>query len=130
MTKRLLIVDDDRFIRDVAQVTLRKAAGWVSITAASGNEALETVKREKAIGETLDAILLDISMPGMDGFSVFEKLQADPATQSIPVILLTAKALPDDLQQFTEMGFAGVIIKPFDPLTVCRQIAEILGWSI
>jgi CheY-like chemotaxis protein len=128
MTKRLLIVDDDSFIRDVAQVTLRKTAGWATITAASGREALETVKQEQANGEALDAILLDISMPGMDGFSVFEQLQADPATQPIPVILLTAKALPDDLQQFTEMGFAGVIVKPFDPLTICRQIAEILGW--
>lgn len=127
MTRRLLIVDDDSFIRDVAQVTLRKSAGWRSITAASGIEALEKVKGA-ASHEALDAILLDISMPGMDGFSVFEKLQADPATQPIPVILLTAKALPDDLQQFAEMGFAGVIAKPFDPLTVCRQIAEILGW--
>jgi len=128
MTKHLLIVDDDSFIRDVAQVTLRKYAGWVSITAASGTEALEKVKSEKAKNEVLDAILLDISMPVMDGFSVFEHLQADPISQSIPVILLTAKALPDDLQQFTEMGFAGVIMKPFNPLTICRQITEILGW--
>lgn len=123
MSKRLLIIDDDSFIRDVAQVTLRKSAGWTSITVASGSEALEKVK-----SEVLDAILLDISMPGMDGFKVFEQLQADLATQSIPVILLTAKALPNDLQQFTEMGFAGVIVKPFDPLTVCHQIAEMLGW--
>lgn len=128
MTKRLLIVDDDGFIRDVAQVTLRKTAGWVSITAISGMEALEKVRGEKARDAALDAILLDISMPGMDGFSVFEALQSDPETQSIPVILLTAKALPEDLQQFTEMGFAGVLVKPFDPLTICRQIAEILGW--
>jgi CheY-like chemotaxis protein len=128
MAKRLLIVDDDPFIRDVAQVTLRKSAGWVSLTAASGREALERVQSEIAKCEALDAILLDISMPGMDGFSVFEQLQADATTQSIPVILLTAKALPDNLQPFSEMGFAGVIVKPFDPLTVCRQIAEILNW--
>jgi CheY-like chemotaxis protein len=125
MPYRLIIIDDDRFIRDVSEVTLRKAAGWTAATAASGREGIDLAKREPP-----DAILLDISMPGMDGFSVFQELQADPTTQSIPVILMTAKALPDDFQQFTEMGFAGVVLKPFDPLTVCRQIADLLGWTI
>jgi CheY-like chemotaxis protein len=125
MPYRLIIIDDDRFIRDVSEVTLRKAAGWTAATAASGREGIDLAKREPP-----DAILLDISMPGMDGFSVFQELQTDSTTQSIPVILMTAKALPDDFQQFTEMGFAGVVLKPFDPLTVCHQIADLLDWTI
>lgn len=123
MSKCLLIIDDDCYIRDVIQVVLRKIAGWSAIAAASGPEGLEQAKRE-----VVDAILLDISIPGMDGFSVFEQLQADPVTRSIPVILLTAKAIPEDSTQFTQMGFAGVIVKPFDPLTVSHQIVELLGW--
>lgn len=122
MAKRLLIIDDDRFIRDVAEVTLRKAGGWLVTTAASGAVGIAQAQQGAC-----DAILLDISMPGMDGFAVFEQLRADPKT--IPVILMTAKALPADLQQFTEMGFAGVIVKPFDPLAVCGQITDLLGWQ-
>jgi CheY-like chemotaxis protein len=125
MSKHLLIIDDDRFIRDVAQVTLRKTAGWVATTAASGIEGLDQAKNGG-----FDAILLDISMPGIDGFSVFEQLQADGATRSIPVILMTAKALPEKLDQLTDMGFAGVVIKPFDPLTIGRQIAAMLNWPL
>lgn len=125
MTKRLLIIDDDSFIRDVIQATLSKVAGWSAITAASGVEALILVRSEE-----VDGILLDISMPGMDGFTVFEKLQANPLTQPIPVILLTAKAMSPDATQLRQMGFAGVIIKPFNPSTLCTQISDLLGWQI
>ncbi|TVQ06520.1 MAG: response regulator [Leptolyngbya sp. DLM2.Bin27] len=125
MTKHLLIIDDDCFIRDVAQVTLRKAAGWQVTTAASGAEGIAQAQQG-----AFDAILLDISMPGMDGFTVFERLKADAVTQAMPVILMTARTLPSDLQQFTTMGFAGVIVKPFNPLTVGGQIADFLGWPV
>lgn len=124
MTRRILIIDDDPFIRDVTQVTLSKVAGWSATTAGSGLEGLEQAKQ----GD-LDAILLDVSMPGMDGFSVFEQLQADPETRSIPVILLTAKSIPADTTPLLKMGLAGVIVKPFDPLAVCHQIAELLSWE-
>lgn len=124
MTRRILIIDDDTFIRDVTQVTLSKVAGWSAITAGSGVEGLEQAKHSD-----LDAILLDVSMPGMDGFSVFEQLQADAKTRSIPVILLTAKAISADTTPLTRMGLAGVIVKPFDPFKVCHQIAELLNWT-
>ncbi|WP_088888812.1 response regulator [Leptolyngbya ohadii] len=125
MTRRILIIDDDTFIRDVTQVTLSKVAGWSAITAGSGLEGLEQAKQNN-----LDAILLDVSMPGMDGFAVFEELQADPKTRSIPVILLTAKAIPADTTPLTQMGLAGVIVKPFDPLEVCHQISKLLHWEV
>lgn len=125
MTKRILIIDDDSFIRDVIQVTLSRAAGWSTIAAASGVEALILVRNEK-----IDGILLDISMPGMDGFKVFEQLQANPLTQPIPVILLTAKAMSPDATQLVQMGFAGFIIKPFNPSTLCTQISDLLGWQL
>lgn len=121
VSKRILIVDDEEDIRDVVRVSLEEFAGWLTITAMSGAEGLQIAKTE-----TLDAILLDISMPEMDGFQLCEALQADPKTQLIPVIVLTAKVLPSDRQRFSELNVAGVITKPFNPLTIWKQVAEIL----
>ena len=125
MTKRILIVDDEDDIRDIIQAALEEFAGWWTITANSGAEGLRLAKTE-----TLDAILLDISMPNMDGFQVYEALSADRHTCQIPVIVLTAKALPRDQQQLAELNIAGVITKPFDPMTIWQTVAAILGWII
>ncbi|MBE9230024.1 response regulator [Phormidium sp. LEGE 05292] len=123
MSKHILIIDDEQDIRDVVQVSLEEFAGWQVETASSGEEGLRKVK----IGKW-DAILLDVSMPDMDGFSVFEQLQANSTTRTIPVVLLTAKVLPNDRRRFAEMGVTGLIIKPFNPITVSNQVAEILKW--
>ncbi len=122
--KQILIVDDEERLRELVQACLEDLGGWETITAASGEECLQIVQTEK-----FDAIVLDVSMPGMDGFAVFEKLQANPMTQSIPVILLTARVLPSDRDRFAEMGVAGVITKPIDPMTLTTEIADILGWE-
>lgn len=123
MTKRILIVDDDQDICRILQISLEKFAGWTTITAASGKEGLL-----QAQTECLDAILLDVLMPDMDGFQFFTQMQADVTTRSIPIILLTAKTLPSDRQRFAQMAVAGVITKPFNPMTIWTQVAAILGW--
>lgn len=125
MTKRVLIVDDEEDIRDVVRVSLEEFAGWQAITASSGIEGLEIAQTE-----ALDAILLDISMPDMDGFQLCIELQANPKTQMIPVIVLTAKVLPSDRDRFTKLDVAGVIAKPFNPITIWSQVAEILNWRV
>ncbi len=125
MTKQILIVDDDDDIRDVVRVSLEEFAGWLTIAAKSAIEGLQIAKTT-----ALDAILVDISIPDMDGFEMCEQLQADPRTQQIPVIVLTAKVLSSDRDRFTELEVAGIISKPFDPLTIWSQIAEMLGWSV
>ncbi|PZV14071.1 MAG: two-component system response regulator [Leptolyngbya sp.] len=125
MTKQILIVDDDDDIRAVVRVSLEEFAGWRTIAAASGIEGLQIAQTK-----TLDAILLDISMPDMNGFQMCEALQANPRTQHIPVIVLTAKVLSSDRQQFSGLAVAGIITKPFNPLTIWSQVAEILGWNI
>jgi CheY-like chemotaxis protein len=124
MNKRILVIDDEERIREIVRACLEDLGGWETVTAESGQEGLLLAK-----AETLDAILLDVSMPDMDGFVFFGMLQENPATSSIPVILLTAKVLPDDRSRFETMGVAGVIAKPFDPLTISTQIAKILGWN-
>lgn len=123
MSKHILVIDDEQDIRDVVQVSLEEFAGWQVETASSGEEGLRKVKTGK-----WDAILLDVSMPDLDGFSVFEQLQANSATRTIPVVLLTAKVLPSDRRRFAEIGVTGVIVKPLNPVTVWHQVAQILKW--
>lgn len=125
MSPKILLIDDDPEIQDVTQVTIRKIAGWSVITAMTGTEGISKAKTEAP-----DAIILDISMPDLDGFQVFERLQSDPLTRSIPVVLLTAKALPSDRRRFATMGVSGVITKPFDPVAICHQVARFLGWTV
>jgi CheY-like chemotaxis protein len=125
MTRRILIVDDEDDIRDVVQAALEDLGGWQTLGAASGVEALRLAKQG-----AIDAILLDISMPDMDGFELFEQLQTIPTTQSIPVIVLTSKVLARDRTRFDTLNLAGLITKPFNPLTLAQQIATLLHWVL
>jgi CheY-like chemotaxis protein len=68
-------------------------------------------------------------MPDMDGIETFRALQANPVTQSIPVILMTAKVQAAEQRQFTELGVAGIIPKPFKAMKLPGQIAKTLGWD-
>jgi CheY-like chemotaxis protein len=121
--RRVLIIDDEDDIREVTQISLEMVAGWEVLTASSGSAGLEIANALQP-----DAILLDVMMPGMDGPTTFQKLQADPAIRHIPVILLTAKLQPADRRWFAELGVAGVLAKPFDPLKLAGQVAEALHW--
>lgn len=124
MAKHILIVDDEQDIRIIVRISLEKFAGWRTILAATAEEALE-----KARSQLPDAILLDITMPDTDGFQVWDQLQSDPLTKSIPVILLTAKTSSLDKKRFSDMGVAGVITKPFNPIIIWKQVREILAWD-
>lgn len=124
MPRRILVVDDDESIREVAALSLQAVGGHEVVTAASGTEALE-----EAAANPPDAILLDVMMPGLDGPETVSRLQADPRAREIEVILLTAKVQPNDKRRFAALaGVAGVIDKPFDPMTLPGQVADILGW--
>ncbi|MEG4808644.1 response regulator [Microcoleus sp. F8-D3] len=122
--KQILIVDDQEHLRELVQLCLEDLAGWNTLVAASGQECLQILQTERP-----NAILLDLSMPGMDGFAVYARLRSDPITRSIPVILLTARVLSTDMAEFAQMGVAGVIRKPFEPTTLPGKLAEILGWD-
>ena len=124
VNKQILIVDDEERIREVVVICLVKLAQWQVITAASGVEALE-----KAAAEQPDAILLDVSMPGMDGIETFQHLRSNPETEAIPVILLTAMVQPKEQAEYKQMGVAGLISKPFDPVQISREISQLLAWE-
>jgi CheY-like chemotaxis protein len=124
MSRRVLIVDDDDAIREVAQSSLELVAGWEVQVASSGLQALDL-----AAAGPPDAILLDVMMPAMDGPTTFARLQADARTRNVPVVLLTAKVQPAERRRWEGLGVAGVLAKPFDPLELPGQISDLLGWD-
>lgn len=125
MTVRtVLVVDDDDMIREVAQVALETVGGWNVLSADGGAAALA-----QAAAHLPDAILLDVMMPDLDGIATFGRLREDPATRGIPVILVTAKRQVDGRQVWDGLPIAGVIPKPFDPMTLSEQVSRMLDWT-
>jgi CheY-like chemotaxis protein len=124
IAKQILVIDDEPDIRDVVCLSLEEFGHWHATGAGSGQEGLKLASHQP-----WDAIILDVSMPDLDGVSVVATLQANPVTRHIPVILLTARVLPSDQARFAQLGVAGVIAKPFDPLKVWQQVAAIIGWD-
>lgn len=123
MAKKILVVDDERHIVRLVEVNLTRA-GYDVVTAYDGVEALEKVKSEHP-----DMIVLDVMMPRMNGFEVLKRLQADPATQDIPVIMLTAKAQDADIFRGWSSGVSSYLTKPFNPrelLTFVERIFQSL----
>lgn len=123
--KRILVVDNEPYIQEVAKVCLETVAGWNVLLASSGKECLHTAEMEQP-----DAILLDVMMPDMDGITTFQQLQDNPATKAIPVILLTAKIQASDRRRYEQVGTIAAIAKPFNPLELAGQVATALGWSL
>jgi CheY-like chemotaxis protein len=124
MVRKILIIDDEEDIREVAALSLETVAGWTVVTANSGSQGLA-----RAVEHQPDAILLDVMMPGMDGPSTFRELRKNPLTASIPVLLLTAKVQASDQRRFADLGVQAILFKPFDPLTLAQQISNVLGWK-
>ena len=122
--RRILIVDDEDDIREVASLSLESVAGWTVETASNGAEGIAKAKTMQP-----DAILMDVMMPAMDGPTTFLEMQKVPEIAHIPVLLLTAKVQGVDQRRFAGLGVAAVLFKPFDPLTLAEQMAAALGWD-
>ncbi|GAC1355358.1 MAG: response regulator [Acidobacteriaceae bacterium] len=122
--RRILIIDDEDDIREVAALSLEATAGWQILTARSGAEGIAIATSQRP-----DAILMDVMMPGVDGPTTFRSMQGNPAVSNIPVLFLTAKVQGVDQRRFAGLGVAAVLFKPFDPLTLAQQISEVLGWN-
>lgn len=124
-TKCILLIDDEETIQEVVQVGLELETDWEVLTASSGLEGIAMANTKLP-----DAILLDVMMPDMDGIATFAKLKGNSKTQSIPVIFLTAKTQIAEQHPFKKIGIAGVIIKPFNSITLAIKIAELLEWKL
>ena len=121
MTK-VLVIDDEQDVRYIVQLSLGRVGQLTVVEAASGEEGIALAKSEQP-----SFILLDMMMPGLDGAAVFRMLRADPETAHIPVVFLTAKAFAFDIQRLRTLGAKGVILKPFDPMTLASDINAILA---
>lgn len=117
---KILIVDDDDNIRTIAQMAL-EGDGVEVLEANSGLSALEVVK-----DQVPDLILLDMMMPDMDGKTACTKMKEMPALSGTAIIFLTAKVQSHEINTYGEYGAAGVISKPFDPMTLSEEIDRIL----
>lgn len=118
--KTILYVDDEPDIREVVQMSLG-LIGELSIHVCdSGDSALQMLPRIEP-----DLVLLDVMMPGMDGPTTLRSMRANPAFAAIPVVFMTAKAMPQEIARFKDMGAVAVIPKPFDPMQLGNQVIAI-----
>ena len=113
---RILIVEDHPIIAELVETRLR-IEGMDPVKCPGGREALEMIGKEP-----LDAVILDIMMPEVDGYEVLRHIRAHPATRQLPVIFLTAKSTPADIEKGLAMGANYYITKPFSGLDLVRKV--------
>jgi CheY-like chemotaxis protein len=126
-TLRVLHVEDEPDIREIVEISLGLDSDFVTRSCASGHEALVVAAEWPP-----DIILMDVMMPGMDGPSTLARLRGNAGTAAIPVVFMTARAQSRELNLFRSLGAAGVIPKPFDPMTLAASVRSYVrpadGW--
>jgi CheY-like chemotaxis protein len=118
---RLLLIDDEDDIRRVAKLSLERVGGWEVVPAASSTEAVAAAE-----GGGFDAVLLDVMMPDVDGPGTLERLRPILGPD-VPVVFLTAKVQPADVERLRGLGATGVLAKPFDPMRLPDELAHVLA---
>jgi DNA-binding response OmpR family regulator len=118
---KTLVIDDEAPIRLLCRVNL-EAEGIEVVEAPDGAKGLELARREKP-----DAILLDVMMPGLDGWSVAEQLLTEEETSAIPIIFLTARADLRDRVRGMDAGGLDYVTKPFNPVELASLVREVVG---
>jgi len=121
---KVLIVDDEDDIRRIAGLSLSVVGGMQVCEASSGAAAVESARREAP-----DVILLDMMMPGMDGAATYRALREQPETAATPIVFLTAKTVSSEEASVRALGARGVLVKPFDPMTLPRLVRELVNGS-
>ena len=122
--ERILCVEDEPDIQEVTRLALEMVGGYHVMICGSGQEALD-----KTADFSPDLILLDVMMPEMDGPTTLRHLRSDPATSNIPVVFLTAKVQPAEIEHFRSLGAVDVIAKPYDPLNLAARLNDIWNRS-
>lgn len=119
---RVLCADDEDDIRTILQLSLGLDATMEAEVLPSGEALLARV-----LEGTWDAVVLDAMMPGLDGYETCRRLKANPATQHIPVVFLTAKTQRQEISRALEVGAVASLEKPFDPMTLAAQLRAAIG---
>jgi two-component system OmpR family response regulator len=120
--QRVLVVDDEPDIRLIAELSLRRVGCFEVSSAGSGSEALAV-----AAAFQPDVILLDVMMPTLDGPMTLRLLRQQPALARVPVIFITARAQHHEVERYRQLGAIGVIVKPFDPMSLPGEIRRLVG---
>lgn len=118
---RILIVDDDPVILRLLQINFR-LEGYDVDAASRGDEALRRAREAMP-----DVVVLDIMMPGVDGFDVLRQLKEDPTSRDVPVILLSARAQDEDRRRGYALGVEEYVTKPFDPAHLVEMVRRVLA---
>jgi two-component system alkaline phosphatase synthesis response regulator PhoP len=118
---KVLVIDDEAPIRLLCRVNL-EAEGMQVLEAADGPAGLQAARTEKP-----DVVLLDVMMPGLDGWRVAEELLDDPSTSSIPIVFLTARAELRDRARGLDLGGVDYITKPFNPVELAPMVDSLVG---
>lgn len=113
---RVLVVEDDHVIRELLVVNLTME-GHETVTAVDGVQALAAVAADRP-----DVVLLDMMLPGVDGWEVTARLKGDGATADIPIVALSARAMQADIQRGREVGVDHYVTKPFDPIELMTLV--------
>jgi DNA-binding response OmpR family regulator len=119
--RTVLVADDDEDILQLVAFRLERA-GYTVVTAADGQQALAAARQHQP-----DLAVLDVMMPGLNGYEVTRQLRADPATAAIPVILLTARVQEADVSRGFEAGADDYLRKPFSPQELRSRVQAILA---
>ena len=119
----VLVIDDDPVILELLRVNF-EIEGFDVITATDGEEGLARAHADKP-----DVVISDVMMPRRDGLGVLSELKGDPATEALPVILLSAKAQKSEIQHGLEMGADDYITKPFDPIQLIDRLNAVVDKS-
>ena len=121
MAKKILVVEDDKFLRKVISLKLDREGYEVS-EAVDGEKGAEKIKKEKP-----DLVLLDLILPGIDGFEVLSKVKTDPVLSKIPIIILSNLGQKDDIEKGLKMGANDYLVKArFTPDEIITKIKLIL----
>lgn len=121
MKRRVLVVDDDAVTLEVLRTVLDLEEFTVA-TAPDGDTALALLRESVP-----DAVVLDVMMPGLDGYAVCRAIKADPTTRDVPVLLLTAKDLEEDRANGVAAGCDAYLTKPFSPLALIDRLGGLVG---
>jgi len=121
MAKKILVIEDDKFLRELISQKLIKE-GYDIAEAVDGEKGVESVKEEKP-----DLVLLDLILPGIDGFEVLSRIKSDPASAQVPIIILSNLGQKDDIERGLKMGAADYLIKAhFTPGEIIDKIRTVL----
>ena len=120
MSKRILVIEDQEDNRQIVR-DLLSANGYELSEAVTGEEGVASAKRERP-----DLILMDIQLPGIDGYEATRRIKADPELRHIPIIVVTSYALSGDDQKAFAAGCDGYVTKPFSPRLLLTKIREYL----